>query len=344
MSTLLRGAERWLLPVLQSARYSVESVQCVYLTVADHFEPFHRADRSEAIARMKRWQKEFPASIRGFRDADGRPPRHTFFYPVEQDDDEVLQRLSDLCQQTGSEVEVHLHHEGDTAETLRDRLRRGLDALMKHGLLRCAADGSPRFCFVHGDWALANSHPQGKHCGVHDEISVLRRLGCLADMTFPSAPSATQPQRVNSIYRTACTGNPATLSEGPAAMAGAGSALHESLDHLLIIQGVLALNWGRRKWGLLPRLENSDITLANPPTAERWRLWLERAPRLVGRPECAFIKLHTHGATPWNSDMFLGAAMLDFRSYLAAQSIPVHCVSAREMVETIHQMENDISF
>lgn len=338
---MLRGAHRWLWPCLASRSYPIETVTRVYLTIVDHFEPFHKAkDRNEALSRMDRWLSEYPASLHGCVDASGRTGRHTFCYPIEQYDQEVVSKLAELCQSTGSETEVHLHHHGDTASTLRDKLQKGLEALMQHGLLSRAADGSPRFCFVHGDWALANSHPEGHHCGVPEELRILRELGCIADMTFPSAPSPTQPQRVNDIYYTQNSGDPRTLSQGPSVRCGVASPSPDDCDQLLLVQGVTALNWSRRKWGVLPRLENSDLTLANPPTAERWKLWLHHAPRVVGRPDWAFLKLHTHGATPRNSDMLLGKAMRAFREFLSTLRVPFHYVTAREMVNVIHALED----
>ncbi|NIP93627.1 MAG: hypothetical protein GWO24_09285, partial [Akkermansiaceae bacterium] len=58
---------------------------------------------------------------------------------------------------TGSETEIHLHHEGDDAESLGRILDRGKRHLASHGLL----GNDRRFAFIHGDWALDNSHPDG---------------------------------------------------------------------------------------------------------------------------------------------------------------------------------------
>ena len=57
-----------------------------------------------------------------FRDSDGRPPRHTFFYPPEEYEPQYLDALTELCQAGFGEVEVHIHHRHDTAESLRDKL------------------------------------------------------------------------------------------------------------------------------------------------------------------------------------------------------------------------------
>ena len=71
----------------------------------------------------------------------------------------------------------------------------------RHGLLACdRRTGRPAYGFIHGNWALDNSRPDGRWCGVNNELDVLRETGCYADFTFPSAPSPTQPRKINSIY------------------------------------------------------------------------------------------------------------------------------------------------
>lgn len=160
---------------------------------------------------------------RGKADDDGRPPRHTFFYPQEEYEPGCLDALSGLTRDGLAEVEIHLHHRNDTVEGLRGRLAGFRDTLRKeHGLLgsrvcrgstAIGQHGTPdaeqgadeiartAFGFVHGNWALCNSRPDGDWCGVNEELGVLAAAGCYADFTFPSAPSPTQPGMVNAIYR-----------------------------------------------------------------------------------------------------------------------------------------------
>ena len=64
-----------------------------------------------------------------------------------------------------------------------------------------------------------------------------------------------------------------------------------------IVQGPLALNWMRRKWGGPRRVENSDLTEANPPRSSGLRLWMNCSIVVEGRPNWLFVKLHTHGAS-----------------------------------------------
>ena len=134
------------------------------------------------------------------RCAEGRPPQHSFFYPAEQYDPDYLERLGALVERGFGEVEVHLHHDGDTSETLRNNLRSVLDEYHSWGLLlESGAPPKPCFGFIHGDWALDNSKPNGKYCGVNDELTILQELGCWGDLTMPSSNDC-QTRKVNSIY------------------------------------------------------------------------------------------------------------------------------------------------
>ncbi len=323
------------------------------LCVCDHFEPFHATDKSGALARMELWLQEFPKLIQPFLDADGIRPRHTFFYPIEQYDADVVATLAELCHRCQGEVEIHLHHEDDTAEHLRDTLKRGQRALAKHGLLARDAAGAVRYGFIHGNWALDNSHPQGLHCGVTNELSVLRETGCYADFTMPSAPDPTQTRIINRLYyarggstpKAHDSGIPVQVKRGASSLRGAANGLTRDTDELLLVQGPLGLNWERRKFGFLPRIENGDLTGNNPPRLDRMRIWQRLGIHVAGRPEWVFIKLHTHGAIPENSGMLLGEPMRQFHQQLLAhynngRSCRLHYVSAREMVNILHAAED----
>ena len=51
-----------------------------------------------------------------------------------------------------------------------------------------------------GTGRLITRSPDGRCCGVNDEIDILRETGCYADFTLPSSPSPTQTRKINSIY------------------------------------------------------------------------------------------------------------------------------------------------
>ena len=69
-------------PPAARARRRDEPVHLL-LCVADHYEPqLGEAPPEVARARVERWVEDYPRLFGGFRDSDGRPPRHTFFYPA----------------------------------------------------------------------------------------------------------------------------------------------------------------------------------------------------------------------------------------------------------------------
>lgn len=337
-----KALDLWLPGYLRSPRWRPRegATTDVLFAICDHFEPLHDSDRNGALERIRRWQREYPPLVRPFRDADGISPKHTFFYPVEQYDPEFLNRIEEICRETGSEIELHLHHEGDTAATLRDKLERGKEDLVRHGALPVDPVGRIRFGFIHGNWALAHSHPSGRHCGVPEELSVLKDAGCYADFTLPSAPSGTQTRTVNQIYYASTTSRPKPHDRGLPARVG-----DSDRGELLLVQGPLALNWRRRKAGIFPRIENSELSGANPPRPDRLELWLHAGIRVAGQPDWLFIKLHTHGGLPRNMQALLGDTMPRFYEHFLKVCSPqsgfrTHFVTAREMVNIVHAAED----
>ena len=349
--SVLTTAKYWLPTCLRQKPLPLPTgIKDVMIAVCDHFEPMHHADKTEAMNRMGRWKTEFPKNIKPFHDHDGVAPRHTCFYPVEQYDKDLLLEVEELVARSGAEVEVHLHHENDTPRKFSDKIKKGMDQLQEHGFLPLDGKGDPRFGFVHGDWALDNSHPLGSHCGVNNEITLLRELGCYADFTMPSAPDATQTRTINRIYYASDQRRPKSHDQGVEARVLttdplAADVVDPRFGDLLMVQGPLGLNWKWRKNGIFPRLENADLTRINPPTAQRMDLWKHLHIHVTGRPEWVFIKLHTHGAPPPNNDIFLGDTYRRFHEHLTTHYTPeqgwrLHYVSAREMVNIVHAAED----
>jgi len=345
---MLRGCDKWLPGYLHSIcrrPRRVDGTRHLLFCVADHFEPFRGGvPKSEALDTVRDWVARYTESVSGVRGADGRGPRHTFFYPGDEYDADVVDCLADACRTGAGEVEVHLHHRDDTAETLQDKLTRFRDRLSEgHGLLGRDSAGRPWYGFVHGNWALCNSHPSGEWCGVNGELKVLSETRCYADFTFPSAPSPTQPRLVNAIYRARdVVERPRGHDRGRRVRAGDSE---RDTDGLVLVQGPLALNWGRRKWGVLPRLENADITGVNPPTPDRIDLWASQRIHVLGRPEWVFVKVHTHGCLPANRSVVLGNyfrrmhAHLDER-YNDGVAWRLHYVTARELYNVVRAAED----
>ena len=335
-----RGLDRWLRSYVRDYRKRQPCRSGVpvhlLLCIADHYEPRNgNASATVARARVESWREAYPRLFGQFQDSDGRPPQHTFFYPMEQYDPWDLDALACLCRRGWGEVEVHLHHDRDTAERLRAALLSYTQILSdRHGLLaRDRLTGEIKFGFVHGNWALANSRPDGRWCGVNNELDILREAGCYADFTLPSAPSPTQTSKINSIYY-ACGDSCHAKSHDTGVDVGAGAPVPARA--LMLIQGPLVLDWGRRKWGVVPRVENACIQGNQPATMRRLDLWLRARVQIPSRPDWFFVKLHTHGAPEANQRVLLSDKMAHFHQGLADRSrsdpeFHVHYVTAREM-------------
>ncbi len=317
----------------------------VFIAVCDHYEPeYGRPTKEVSLARVDRWAREFPLLFEAHRDSDGRPPQHTFFFPQDEYAPEYLDRLADVCAAGFGDVDVHLHHDADTADMLRDKLEAFKETLHdRHGLLRRdPLSGDIVYGFIHGNWALCNSRLDGRWCGVDQELTVLRESGCYADFTMPSAPSETQTATMNSIYYARdLPGQRKSHDTGIRAAVG----LKPPEDHLLMIQGPLLFDWSRRKWGLIPRIENGDIHDGQPATGGRMQTWMRAGVHVAGRPNWKFVKLFTHGCKDGNIDTLLGPEMQSFHAELARQAkadpgFRYHYVSAWEMAQLVHQAEN----
>jgi hypothetical protein len=305
------------------------------LAIADHFEPKRDGvPPATARARLERWIHDYPRLFGAFRDSDGRPPRHTFFYPIDEYEPEHVDALAPLCRAGYGEVEVHLHHDGDSPEQLREQLLRFKDLLAgRHGLLpRHRETGERAYGFVHGNWALDNARPDGRWCGVNNELDILRETGCYADFTLPSAPSPTQTRKINSIYY--ATDDPRRPRSHDSGLdVGDGPAPPGSL---MLIQGPLLLDWSRRKWGIMPHIENGCLQSSQPPGMDRLDLWLRARIQVKARPDWFFVKLHTHGAEEYNMPVLLDEPMVRFHEALARRAredpaFSYHYATAREM-------------
>ena len=251
------------------------------LAVADHFEPaidpedgLKRVSRNEQERRLEWWREEYPKAADRWRDSEGRPFVHTYFYPAEQYDEGLLEILADHCHSGWGETEVHLHHgmtEPDTPENTRRLLSEFRDQLAyRHGCL--AVEGGsqlPRYCFVHGNFALANS-AEGRYCGLDSEMKVLAETGCYADFTLPTAPRhPAQTAKINSLYECALPlEKKAPQRRGVDLRAGRVPRILP-----LMIQGPLLVAVKRSFAMRRLIIDNGAITAPNPMSLERLSLW-----------------------------------------------------------------------
>jgi hypothetical protein len=343
-----RGMDNWLLPYLLSAgerrRKRIRSGEpCdLILAVCDHYEPKRGgAGAEKSRARVQQWVDDYPRLFDRFRDANGRPPQHSFFYPEDEYDPELVDLLAGLCRRGYGEVEVHLHHgldRPDTAQNLRETLLRYKRTLRdRHGLLGTDTEtGEVVYGFAHGNWTLANCRRDGKYCGVNDELRVLRETGCYADFTLPSAPSETQTAKINSLYWAVNDPN-ARKPHNRGVDVGNGPRPDDSL---LMIQGPLLLDWQRRRLGIFPSVENSCLQMSQQPDRTRVDNWIKAGISIPSQPSWRFVKLHTHGVWEPNQEVLLGESMVRMHDELARRSAAdpnfrFHYVSCREMANLV---------
>ena len=323
---------------LHSLSKSSNNPAHLIITVADHFEPCFTnsygnfASVEVQVARVKDWAAKYVQSADRYRDSDGYPFKHTYFYPAEHYHGEVLEALSRHCREGWGEIEVHLHHGIErpaSSQNTRTMLETFRDQLVSHGCLsHVEGSNTVNYGFVHGNWALANSNG-GRFCGVDDELQILAETGCYADFTLPSAPDPAQIAKVNSIYECSLPlnrrsphrrGNDLRVGNPPKQLP-------------VIMQGPLVPHF--KPGTLLPKIENGELTVKNPPTLQRLQLWQSAGIGIRNRPEWCFIKLHCHGMNPWDEPAMHGELKIGFLRDVSevtkANGVQVHYASAREM-------------
>jgi hypothetical protein len=315
--------------------------------LADHFEPAivpedgrARAPYPEQERRLERWCREYPKRFGNYRDAEGRPFVHTYFYPAEQYDQPLVTRLAEHCHAGWGEIEIHLHHGAgapDSAENTRRRLIEFRDRLAgEHGCLSYWGESAqPRYGFVHGNFALANSN-HGRGCGVDSEMQVLAETGCYADFTLPAgAFHRAQTSKINSIYECALP----LMERAPHRKGRDLARGRVPTVFPLVVQGPLMLDFHAGRGFRRLHIDNAALTGANPASLRRLSLWKRAAISVKGRPDWLFIKLHCHGMDPGHEEATLGSAMQQFVRELAGgaekRNEVLHFVSTREMVNII---------
>ena len=317
------------------------------LAVADHFEPaidpesgVKRVPRVEQERRLEWWSREYPKAVDRWRDHDGRPFNHTYFYPAEQYDEGLLDQLADHCDAGWGEVEVHLHHgipQPDTADNTRRVLTEFRDRLaFRHRCLSMEyGSDQPRYAFVHGNFALANS-AGGYGCGVDSEMKILAETGCYADFTLPTgAGHPAQTTKINSAYECALP-----LEQAAPHRRGIDLAAGRVPQTFpLMVQGPTLMDFERSFGSAQFVIETGAITGSKPMTLHRLSLWKRARVGVQGRPDWLFIKLHCHGMDPTQKDAVVGEPFRRFLEELvggaAERNETLHFTSAREMANIL---------
>ena len=271
----------------------------MWVTIADHFEPlWKRPSEDVASERVALWRRAWPEIAARHQDSTGRPPQYGFFYPEEEYRPELLEPLAEMtawASQTSRCTSTTTTTPGRHSSRRCRRFTQTLHA--RHGLLR-RHEGGVAFGFIHGNWALDNGRPDGRWCGVNDEITLLRDLGCYADFTMPAAPDPAQGGPVNTIFRvTDDPRRPRSYETGVPVVPGT-----LAVGDLTLITGPLGVLW-RPEGRWTPRFDTGELASYARPTLERIRLWLSVAPRIA---EHSFVKLFAHGAQEDNAAALLG--------------------------------------
>ena len=312
----------------------------IIFTIADHFEPSWSAngllDLDAQRRRLDDYYKLARAAGEAVLDSDGTKFRHTNFFPAEQYDFQILEKMAQMQAEGLGEVEIHLHHgveKPDTAENLRKSLVEFRDILVEEHkcLSRLYDDNQPKYAFVHGNLALANS-AGGRFCGVDEEMQILQETGCYADFTLPSAPDQSQVPVLNQIYE---CGLP--LTEKMPHRKGERVRVFGKKARLpLIFSGPLIFNWTRRIKGLpVPRIDDGVLAHNQPMDLARFNRWVSANITVEERTDWVFVKLYCHGFFDYDQSASIGEDARRFFSRIIENGeksgkYKVHFASARE--------------
>jgi hypothetical protein len=303
----------------------------VMVLVVDHFEPASRFGPDAAARSVQSWCDDYRRLVARHRDADGRPPQHSWFYRSEYRNAGCLEALSAATFDGLGEVEFHLHHGHDTHASFAAKLAGGLDWFNRAGaMLTAEARPRRRFAYIAGNWSLDNGSGNDAFSGCNTELLALRDAGCYADYTFPALGSRAQPRKTNAIYYAQDDPGPKSYDTGRDVTVGGAP-----WGDLLILQGPSVLDWAHS------RFEGSAMEDFEPPAAWRLGPWLKANVHVRGRPEWLFVKLHTHGMQSREAQLGPAAEEM-FTAMEEAWNRPpfrLHYVTAREAFNIVKAAE-----
>ncbi len=258
----------------------------VIVLCADHFEPAKRFGDDAAVESVRSWCHSYEELARRHRDADGRPPQHTWFYRYDYPQPACVQELSRSVFRGFGEIEFHLHHGHDTDETFSRTLRDGVTWFNRFGAM-LSAEPQPRsyFSYVAGNSALDNGAGDDALSGCNTELAALRDAGCYGDFTFPALGSHAQPRKTNAIYYATEDGKAKSYDRGVDVRAG-----QEAGGDLLMFLGPTSVDWanGAFEDGAIENLRRRRIRIA-------WRPWLSaRTSTSPAAPEMALSRQAAH--------------------------------------------------
>ena len=115
-------------------------------------------------------------------------------------------------------------------------------------------------------------------------------------------------------------------------------------EGLLLIQGPLALDFRRRRFGVRPSIDNASIMGTYPATPDRIMRWVRQRIHVKGRPEWVIVKASCHGAEERSFRALLGEEADRMYAFLEASfrdrlDYRLHYVSARELYNIVKAAE-----
>lgn len=303
----------------------------IMVCIVDHFEPGESGGDAAAVAQVVSWCEDYRRLAMRHRDADGRPPQHTWFHRFEYLNPGCVRALSDEAFLGFGEVEFHLHHGYDTHDTFTARLEAGLDLGNQFGaMLTAEAIPQRRFAYIAGNWSLDNGRRDPSKSGCNTELLALRESGCFADFTFPAIGTSAQPRKTNAIYYATDDPRPKSYDTGVEVEVGRPAS-----GDLMIVQGPLLFDWDRACF------ESAALEHFAPPSPSQLDPWLNANIHVRNRPEWIFVKLHTHGLQ--SRKQFLSPELDALFGAMEARwnrsPFRLHYVTAREMYNIIKAAE-----
>ena len=332
---MIRGFENWL-PALRRRQRPVENAlgtRHVMIAICNRFERSEEAAQHGNPAFLENWRRDLSRLADEFHDTQGIAPKHTFFLPTEEAEAAWVPELGELCKVTGNEIELMTPRPIESADRFQETIQRARDGLARHGWLSRDKAGAVRYGFVQG----------AKASRLISHQAILRETGCYASFLPPELVDGVPPEFDNTL----CYSYGRDLrdrSDDLRRVRADRERRNEARDGLLLVPPPCARDWNQKKFGLLPRLETSELSATKPPSQERLRIWLDCRIIVEARPNWVFITLHTNGLEPDNSRMLLGEPMREFYRTLTKvaaddESLRFHCVTAREFINILHAAE-----
>ena len=328
----------WFPSYLQQQIFSENNsaeIEHLMFVVVDHYEPGF--DKEEAIQANEEWLREYKKAVKGKYDSYGNRFVYNWFYPFDQKNDQVLQRLQSEVNQGAGEIELHWHKPCLTKDEYQQQLNKAVDWFNQLGAFKAnnivkvksqQSDQQSRFVFIAGNWDLDNG--RGTHCGIDNEISQLVKAGGYMDMTYSTLGSPAQPHNmINQLYYVEDTDEAKSYEQG--IRVKVGKVAPES--PFLMFQGPLSFHWDLS-------FEYGALESYALPSLKRIKYWLDSHIHVADKPEWSFVKLYSHGIqSPDIVKHHLGPMLDQLKTETEGRGIKLHYVSAREAYNIVRAAE-----